>query len=82
MDYKKESIYYIYYILQSIILVGEVFSHAEEECSHVVEIHVEVTAEAHAVFEDGYVVPLQALECAVVVESAESFMPANSQSRT
>ena len=44
--------------LKRVVLFGEVAGHAEEEGGDGVEVHVEVAAEADAVFEDGHVVPL------------------------
>ena len=57
--------------LQVIVLGGKVACHVEKECSHLIEVHIEVAAEAYTVFVDSHVVPLQALECAVVIESSQ-----------
>ena len=59
--------------LEVVVLVSEVFCHVEEEGGDFVEVHVEVAAEANAVFEDSDIVPLQALERAVEVEPLQLF---------
>ena len=60
--------------LEVVVLVGEVFCHVEEEGGNFVEVHVEVAAEANAVFEDGDIVPLQALESAMEIKSLQFFL--------
>ena len=57
--------------MKRVELLDEILCHVEEEGGNVVEVHVEVFAEAYPIFEDGYVVPLQALEGAMEIESLE-----------
>ena len=60
--------------LKVVVIRQQILSHSKEHKCDSIKVHVEILAEAHAVFENGHVEPLQALEGAMEIKALQLFL--------